>query len=436
MIQRRALALVIVLLALSVLTTLVAGVQAVSLRQAAAGRETLARLRAHWAARGGVESTLARLEASLESGSTPSAYAVPDDMLSASTGTVDGAHWTISHSFTGLAAGSREGPADPHAKVNVNLMTKDDLMTLDEMTEDVADSILDWIDDDDAPNPLGAEAGYYSQLPSPYEPRNGPMPSLFELELVAGVRSELVRGEDWNLDGVLDANEDDGDLSWPPDNADGLLDAAWSAFITASSWEPPLAVSGRAPLNLKAASAEELDARIRSLDLAQAQTILDFAAQSGALLEDLVSTSLTQIASQSGASPTVRNLTDDQLRDLLDECVIADPTGEPAPGRVNLNTVSRETLGFITAVSPGLADTLILVRDASPAGFVNLMDLLDTGVVSRTRLVSISRVLTVAPGSYRITSIGRDDATGIESRIVCTVRTAVLPAPIVEHLAR
>ena len=38
-------------------------------------------------------------------------------------------------------------------------------------------------------------------------------------------RPEFVRGEDWNLNGRLDPNEDDGDISYPPDNSDGKLDA-------------------------------------------------------------------------------------------------------------------------------------------------------------------------------------------------------------------
>ena len=32
------------------------------------------------------------------------------------------------------------------AKININRMTRDDLLTLEGMTEDVADAILDWVD--------------------------------------------------------------------------------------------------------------------------------------------------------------------------------------------------------------------------------------------------------------------------------------------------
>ncbi|MBL8745349.1 MAG: general secretion pathway protein GspK [Phycisphaerae bacterium] len=428
-----AFALIIVLLSLSVLAMILAGVQAVSFRQAASGRETLARFRAYWAARGGVECTLARLEATLQSGNTGSAYAIPDDMAQAATGSLDGATWRITHALPGRSAEARDGPADPHAKVNINLMTRDDLLQLESMTEDVADSILDWIDEDDTPNALGAEAGYYSQLPSPYEPRNGPMRSLFELELVAGVESDLVRGEDWNLDGVLDPNEDDGDESWPPDNADGVLDAGWSAYITASSWEPALAVSGQSKLNLVEATSDDLIARVSTLDPLQAQTILGYAGRAGARLEDFISTNLSQIAGQ--GSP-VRNLRDDQLRALFEECTFIDPKGEPSPGRININTVTRETLDYVTAIPPGVADSLILARDAAPTGFTNMMDLLEVPSMSPRRVTTYSSYLTVEAGSYVLTSTGRDEASGMEARLTCVVSTGVLPVSIVEQRVR
>src|SRR5207302_1022705 len=59
------------------------------------------------------------------------------------------------------------------------------LMALPNMTDDVADSILDWLDPDDDPRPNGAESNYYSALG--YSAKNGPMDSLDELLMVKGV---------------------------------------------------------------------------------------------------------------------------------------------------------------------------------------------------------------------------------------------------------
>src|SRR5207249_7652640 len=118
----------------------------------------------------------------------------------------------------------------------------DDFLALEPfMSEDVADSILDWIDADDDPRPLGAETPYYLSLPNSYIARNGPMKSIAELELVAGVDPRDVRGQDWNLNGLLDPDEDDGT---------GNFNRGWSAILTAASIDGGLAASGEARLDI------------------------------------------------------------------------------------------------------------------------------------------------------------------------------------------
>ena len=58
------------------------------------------------------------------------------------------------------------------------------LMAMPGMTDDVADAILDWIDEDDEPREYGAEWDYYAQLQPPYKPKNGPLDTVEELLLV------------------------------------------------------------------------------------------------------------------------------------------------------------------------------------------------------------------------------------------------------------
>ena len=81
------------------------------------------------------------------------------------------------------------------------------LMGLPGMTTDVAEAILDWIDEDDEPRPFGAELEYYTTLPTPYSPPNGPLQSVEELLLVRGVTPTLMFGADVNRNGVLDPDE-------------------------------------------------------------------------------------------------------------------------------------------------------------------------------------------------------------------------------------
>ena len=58
----------------------------------------------------------------------------------------------------------------------------------------VSDSILDWIDPDDATRPAGAESDYYLGLTPSYYAKNAPMDSLDELLLVKGVTHNMYCG--------------------------------------------------------------------------------------------------------------------------------------------------------------------------------------------------------------------------------------------------
>lgn len=52
---------------------------------------------------------------------------------------------------------------------------------------EVLAAIVDWIDPDNIESPGGAEADYYLGLRPPYQPRNGPMPTIGDLKMVKGI---------------------------------------------------------------------------------------------------------------------------------------------------------------------------------------------------------------------------------------------------------
>src|SRR5262245_22885330 len=131
----------------------------------------------------------------------------------------------------------RFGVLDEAGRLNINALFKldssgqvlhDRLMTLPNMTEDIANSIIDWIDPDEEPRSGGAENEYYQTLSTPYQAKNAPLDSLEELLLVKGVTPQLLFGNDINRNGVLDPEEDDGS---------GVLDRGWAAFLTVHSRE-------------------------------------------------------------------------------------------------------------------------------------------------------------------------------------------------------
>lgn len=154
----------------------------------------------------------------------------------------------------GAAQQVRFGLIDESGKLNLNALTaleleeevlRDMFREIPGMTEDVADSILDWIDEDGDPRAFGAESDVYQSLVPPYFAKDGPLESLDELLLVNGVTPALLYGEDSNRNGLLDANENDGETSMPLDNADGILDLGWAAYFTVYSRETNLRGDGQ-----------------------------------------------------------------------------------------------------------------------------------------------------------------------------------------------
>ncbi len=79
---------------------------------------------------------------------------------------------------TGLALG----------QINQNaVMQLTRLVMLLGISPDIIPPIVDWLDPDSIESEGGAEADYYMRLMPPYEPRNGPMPTLGDLRLVKGI---------------------------------------------------------------------------------------------------------------------------------------------------------------------------------------------------------------------------------------------------------
>lgn len=174
----------------------------------------------------------------------------------------------------------RAGLIDESAKLNLNAISSFGLeeaqeaamlMNLPGMTEEIADAILDWIDDNDEPRSFGAESDTYESRTPPYTARNAPLESLDELLLVAGVTPQLLFGEDANHNGLLDPNENDGDASLPPDDADGILNPGWAAFLTVSSRESNLRADGTDKIDVNQSLLTDLyDQLAEDLDETQA----------------------------------------------------------------------------------------------------------------------------------------------------------------------
>jgi len=133
---------------------------------------------------------------------------------------------------------------DEAGKLNLNTATRDQLIKLPGMTEEFAAAIIDWRDENDEVTENGAESEVYLRLNPPYPAKNNRFEVVDELRLVKGATPALLYGEDANRNGILDPNENDGSLTPPEDDQDGVLDFGLLEFLTARSVEPNLRTNG------------------------------------------------------------------------------------------------------------------------------------------------------------------------------------------------
>ncbi|MBU3728496.1 MAG: hypothetical protein FGM37_04515 [Phycisphaerales bacterium] len=449
--SRRGSVLAIVIWSIAICAAVAATVQVLATRQSVMGMESLARVQARWAARAGVETMIAIMEYHTENPDATDALALIKDLENNSAGELETGTYDIRHYLDGV---EWAGPLDEHSKMNINLVPKALLINMREMTPDVADAIADWRDADEDAGLLGAEGEFYRNRGIGYMPRNANLRSFGEMELIAGVWPEYARGEDWNLNGRLDPNENDGDLSWPEDDGDGKLNQGWSGILTAASRTAPQGPSGLPKIALRSATPEEVAERC-AISAAQASSLITYANQQNARLELLLTRPLATLAQgrggqqqnqqpgrtgrssggqtrlNQGASADA-SLSMPQIGTILNECMIDEFT-RPAPGRMNINTVSSEVLTEVFDLNPKLAESIVSRRDARPEGITNMSELLEIPGMTPQILEPIARYLDVQSWVFTITARGQAKSLGTEAEMIVTVNRSTLPATIQEY---
>ncbi|MBX3354725.1 MAG: general secretion pathway protein GspK [Phycisphaeraceae bacterium] len=442
----------VVLWAVAIASIVVAATQVLAWRQAVMGREALARVQARWAARAGVESMISIMEYYQKNPVSDDALALTRDLEAHAIGSTETGEFDIRHFRDGF---EYAGPMDEHSKLNINIATKPQLLTIPNMTPDVVDAIIDWRDANNEVEGFGAEAEYYANRGYKYRPRNDNFRSIAELELVAGCWPRYVRGEDWNLNSRLDPNENDGSLSMPDDKPDGYLDAGWSGYLTAYSRGSHATANGVPKLFLRTATTQQIEERL-GVDSAQASALLNFSRQGNARLETLLVTPLNALAPAGGAGggrtagttgrsraggrqgsqpaqqqQEVAPLDSNQLRLLFAECTLDDPF-KPAPGRVNLNTVSSEVLQRGLGLEPRAAEAIISARQRRQGGFTSIVDLLEIADLKPETITQIAGQVGVESFVYLISSRGRALSTGTEVELVVVVDRSTIPLSFIE----
>lgn len=198
-----------------------------------------------------IESVVRYVTSVLENQDTPGV--VPDvDTYTAEFGTIgDSYFWLIGRDPSGSSGTTPVFRlVDESAKLNLNTATVDMLKLLPNMTDEFAAAIVDWRDEDNEVTSNGAEQDAYSLLNPSYPCKNAPFETPFELRLVYRASLPLLQGEDANMNGVLDPNENDGTESLPLDDRDGELDFGLWEYVTVYSRQPNQSADGEDKINI------------------------------------------------------------------------------------------------------------------------------------------------------------------------------------------
>jgi len=321
---------------------------------------------------------------------------------------------------------------DEAGKLNLNVATKDQLMALPYMEEEIAEAILDWRDNDDEPQTQGAEAGYYENLPIPYKIRNGPFRTVRELLRVKGVTEDLLYGEDTNLNGLLDANERDGDRSPPRDNGDEYLDEGWIAYLTCYSYEKNVDAEGNRRVNINQADQPQLEEGL-GLKAAQAKWIVDNRGRGYRSIGDLISDSSPSTSSQdSGGSGDQAEPIDTQtFSQIADKITISGE--EKLPGKININTAPLEVLVTLFGrddQAEQLAHAIVADRVGLLYGYESIADLLNQQSMSVERFKAIADVITVRSDVFTIQCLATAEVSGASFSTECVVDRSASPCTI------
>lgn len=342
-------------------------------------------------------------------------------------------------------ANFRYGVADEAARINLNTLLSVDstgevgkalLLKLPNMTEEVANAILDWIDADDEPRAGGAESSSYAGGQPGYRAKNGPLDTLEELLLVQGVTPQLLFGNDRNRNGTLDAGED----------SSGGLDRGWAAYLTLYSRESNTAADGSTRTFANGSDLKTLQADLKAAGVADdvANFVLAYRAFGPASpppmgAQPAPADRLAQAVETAVGGATPPRVSLSSLFDLVDAQVVIQQASQggrgmpPQPALVARSPLQSSDAEKLREVLPVLFDKLTTRQQAEIPGRINV---LTAPQVVLSALPGLDEAQLQTLLDKRPTSSGEDPTTPVYQTPAWLLCEANLPASVCRTLER
>ncbi len=307
-------------------------------------------------------------------------------------------YWLIGRSVEAQALPDQAqfGLVDEASKLNLNTATLDMLTALPRMTPELAAAIIDWRDSNSDVTEGGAEDDTYLRLNPPYHCKNAPFESTDELRLVSGATLDILYGEDTNLNGILDSNENDGSTSTPEDNSDGRLDPGILEYVTVYSRQPNTRTNGATRIDVtKGAQSSAAFTQLLQERGFEAQRVQQLAGiltstTAGAASRGTSRATATRGATAAAAAGTSYNSTlafyiagASRAAMTVDEfALIANDITTTnlafIDGLINVNTASEAVLSCIPGIGTTNASALVAYRQQNPDKLTSVAWIVET----------------------------------------------------------
>ena len=177
---------------------------------------------------------------------TPNMLPSTNNYQTAAVKVGEGMFWFIGRDTNDTDMARRSGDptfclVDEASKANLNASIYNNatnwLTSLPQMTPNLLAAMYDWRSASTTPSTGGAKSETYSALNPPYLCKLTNYETTGELRMVYGMNLDLLYGEDANLNGTMDPNENDGSALPPNDNQNGNLDPGILEYVTIYSHE-------------------------------------------------------------------------------------------------------------------------------------------------------------------------------------------------------
>ena len=397
---RKALVLVAVMWIIMLLTLIVAVVAQSGMIDTRITHVAADRMRCKWSCRAGLEMAVAVLNDDAAEDETAAAGDSFYDVWSNTAADFNSVPLDDACTFTLEII-------DEAGKINVNTATKEQLYYLPDMTEDIADSIIDWRDSDDDISQGGAESGYYLNLPFGYEARNADFKTIRELLLVKGVTRGLFYGDAAQDENVSEYN------------------AGWINYLTCYSYDSNKDAEGEDRVNVNSASESQLTSK---LGISQGQAAWIVANRSFDSIGDLISANSPAEPAQGGNSSQSQVLDLQTYYSIVDKITVSDE--DVVQGKVNINTASEYVLRALFEGDEQAAYDVIAYRESLGAGITSLSELQGLESVDAELMRKIMGSLTTRSNVYTVHSIAKANATGITRKLETVVDRSKSPTEI------